>query len=336
MPSSPWKHPALLVNAGSRSGPAWMDRARQTLEAQGLSLMSAELVGGGELRNRLRFRMEQGADLLIVGGGDGTLRLAAEELHGSDVTLGVLPLGTGNNFARDLHLPLRLSDACAALVHGESRAIELGEAEFADGTRAIFVNAAHVGLFGMANPQMSPELKRRYKRFAYLVGAWRAYRAFAPFHLTLTSGEITKRWDVFQVSAILGRVYAGGVGAIPGETLQDRRMTVTVLEVDYLLRIASVMWRIARSRHAGPARSHRFRLKEAHLDSDPPMEVNLDGEMLGMTPVTFRVLPHALRVVVGEEPDPAPFRFDPRYLAGGAALGYLAGTKIGKRWRDGS
>jgi diacylglycerol kinase (ATP) len=329
-----WKRPVLLVNAGSRSGPALIDLTRSTLETLGLPLLAAELVEGHALVERLRHWMNDGADLLIVGGGDGTLRLTAEEMRGGETTLGILPLGTGNNFARDLGLPIDLAGACKALVRGETRTIELGEAEFDDGTVAVFVNAAHVGFFGQANPQITPHLKRRYGYFAYAIGGWRAYRAFAPFHLALSTGGASRRWDVVQVSAILGRTYAGGIGEIPGETLQDRRMTLTVLEVNALLRLAYSVLHIARSRHAKPARAHRYRLKEVRLVTDPPQEVNLDGEITGTTPVTFRVTPRALRVVAGGSADAALSRpLNPWLVVGGAAVGLLAGLWIGRRLR---
>ncbi|MBW3625125.1 MAG: hypothetical protein KY468_17145 [Armatimonadetes bacterium] len=320
------------MNAGSRSGPLLMETARVSLESHGLPLMAAELVAGDALEERIHRWSEEGADLLIVGGGDGTLRLAAEALQGRQVTLGALPLGTGNNFARDLGMPLPLPDACRVLAEGRTSVVELGEAVFADGSRAVFVNAAHVGLFGLANPVMDPGLKRRYGHFAYLIGSWRAWRDFAPFRLDMTADDVSEQWDATHVSAIMGRTYAGGFGAIPGETLEDRRLTLTVLEVAPLLRLASIAWRVARSSHAGPARVHRFRMRTARLEAHPPQSVNLDGEILGHTPVTFRVRPRALRVIVGEKPVSAPAR-NPWQLAGGAAVGLLAGSLLGRQYR---
>jgi diacylglycerol kinase family enzyme len=324
----------LIVNEGSRSGPAEMDAARLSLEAEGLPLHAAEMVRGETLRERTAHWKAQGADLIIVGGGDGTLRLAAEELRDGDTTLGILPLGTGNNFARDLGIPLLLPDACRTIARGRTRRVEMAVAEFEDGERKLFINAAHVGLFGLANPKVDPELKRRYGYFAYAIGAWRAYREFNAFRLRVTAGETTKRWTAVQASAILGRVYAGGVGEIPGETLEEERMNLTVLETDAFLRWASMAWGLIRSRSSRSARAHRFRLHEACLVAEPPQEVNLDGEILGRTPVTFRVCPQVLRVIIGEHPMalPSPGRRTAR-VAGGVALGLLAVLAGAYLWR---
>lgn len=332
---SSWRRPVLLVNAGSRSGAVEVEAAHETLQMLGLSLVAWEMVEGDGLQDRLRFWMEDGADLIIVGGGDGTLRIAAEELQGSDVTLGILPLGTGNNLARDLRLPLTLPEACRAIMEGRVSPIELGLAEFEGGERRVFINAAHVGLFGMANVALDPALKRRYGHFAYAIGAWRAYREFSPFRLRMTAGDDTRIWTAIQVSAVLGEVYAGGVGQIPGETLGDRRMTLTVLEQDGMLRWLSLGWQLARSRSARPARAHRFWLKKAHLSTGPPQDVNLDGEILGQTPVTFRVQPHALKVIASADaPLPSPSPWKPWVVAGGVAAGLVAGVLVGRKIAD--
>ncbi len=300
-PSSRWKRVVLLANAGAKTAEAMRDETLAALEAEGVLLHADELVEGGQMTERVRHAVEEGADLVLVAGGDGTLRLAAEALVGGEAVLGVLPQGTGNNFARDLGLPLDLPGACRAIAQGAVRPVEVAAAEFGDGGRFIFINSAHIGLFGLANEEVAPALKRRLGYFAYAVGAWTAYRDFEPFHLTLAASRSFRRWRVVQASVTLGRVYAGGFGDIPGETLHDGRFTLTVFRVE---RVARLLWsalRVARAKAANPERVHRYRLAEARLEATPPQQVNLDGELLGETPVTFRVLPDALRVIGGDE-----------------------------------
>jgi YegS/Rv2252/BmrU family lipid kinase len=327
-PSFPWKKVGLLINEGARRGLGCLEEVLSCLERVGIQPYDSALVKGDALQGHIRRYLDDGADLILVGGGDGTLRTAAETLHGSAATLGILPLGTGNNFARDLGLPLGLPEVCKVIAQGPSRVVDLGEVEHADGSRRIFINAAHIGLFGLVNPNTEDRLKRIYGYFAYVYGAWGVSQEFTPFRLRLSSGETQKHWTVIQASAIMGRNYAGGVGQIPGETLDDHRMTLTVIERDPLLKILGTVLRIRTSRRAAPANAHRYPLAEFHLDADPPQELNIDGELMGSTPVTFRVLPHALRVVA-EEPTPYVTSSWKKWtLAGGVALTLVAGAVL--------
>jgi YegS/Rv2252/BmrU family lipid kinase len=337
-PSVRWRKPVLLVNRDSRRGAEQANDARRLLTEAGLRLHAFEPTRGKELSARIRRLQDEGADLVVVGGGDGTLRTAAEAVKDGDATLGVLPLGTGNNFARDLGIPLTLPEACKTMAAGQVARADLGEAELENGRKRIFINAAHVGLFGEANRQLEEDLKRRLGYAAYVYGAWKVCRGFRPFGLIVRTEEAVKQWSVAQASVILGRFYAGGWGEIPGETLSDQRMTLTVFEWDRWLPLARAGLRILRSRSANGAKAHRYPVREVSLRAAPPQDVNLDGEIFGQTPVTFRTLPQAVRVVVGDVFQEAPPLPSGRkaFLIGGASAGILAAGYLWSRRRNGA
>ncbi|MET1043719.1 MAG: diacylglycerol kinase family protein [Microbacteriaceae bacterium] len=125
--------------------------------------------------------MEQGADMVMAAGGDGTVRAVAEALHGTEVPLGLLPSGTGNLLARNLDLTLdHLDQSLSSAFSGKSRPIDLGviEARRADGSKSrnVFVVMAGVGLDAQMIANTKPELKRRVGWLAYVDAIVRSLR----------------------------------------------------------------------------------------------------------------------------------------------------------------
>ena len=146
---------AVVINAGSRRGAAH-ELAVETMRRAGVPISAVHHVrSGGELAATLDRVLAEGHDLLVVGGGDGTVSYAAGRVAGSNVVLGVLPLGTANDFARTLEIPNNLAEACAAVTDGKVVDIDLGRAN-----GEPFLNVASVGLSVAVTEALSPRLKR--------------------------------------------------------------------------------------------------------------------------------------------------------------------------------
>ena len=146
---------AVVVNAGARLGAA-PQLAVETLQRAGLPVSSVHhVLSGAELPGTLDRVLADGHDLVVVGGGDGTVSYAAGRLAGTGTVLGVLPLGTANDLARTLEIPGDLAGACAALAGGKVVDIDLGRAN-----GHPFLNVASVGLSVGVTETLSPRLKR--------------------------------------------------------------------------------------------------------------------------------------------------------------------------------
>jgi diacylglycerol kinase (ATP) len=154
---------ALVVNTRSRRGLHLYEEASRQFYAAGFSLLGSFPVDRpGQLEASLVAALDLAPDLLVVGGGDGTLSLAARHLAHRDVALGVLPLGTTNNFARTLGVPLNVTAAVVLLARGKVADVDLGQA---DG--AMFANLVSVGLSGHVAANVRHDLKRVLGRAAY-------------------------------------------------------------------------------------------------------------------------------------------------------------------------
>jgi diacylglycerol kinase (ATP) len=307
----------LVVNAGARSGAELFERARESLVRAGVELAAAhEVKDGAALRRRIREELGRGATLVVVGGGDGTLATAAGLLAGSGATLGVLPLGTANDFARALGIPADLERACRVAARGAVRVVDVAFA----GRRA-FLNAASVGVSSEATRRVNPALKRRAGALAYpLAGA--AAAGLPAFRARLVvDGAVRHDGPALQVVVGNGRYHGGGRLVAPGARPDDGALDVYVLSAPSgddaeagtappgrlrdLAALARYALLLLRGRHVEHPRVLHVRAREVALRTEPRLEIDADGEVAGRTPGTFRLAPAALRVLAPRPRKPA-------------------------------
>jgi YegS/Rv2252/BmrU family lipid kinase len=151
--------------------------------------VDVELIGGGDCEVRCKAIAERGDELLIVGGGDGTISAAASALVGTETRLGILPLGTLNHFARDLGIPTDLAEAAAVIAKGKHRRVDVAEMN-----GRIFINNSAIGLYPLMVIDRDQQRKRlgRSKRLAMVVASVRTLARFNHQRLALTVNEERK------------------------------------------------------------------------------------------------------------------------------------------------
>ena len=121
------KDAILVVNAGSRKGEDQFEEAKAKLTDAGINLIDAvDVENPKEIRTIVRQAIQDGAPMVIVGGGDGSLSGVVDEFVGTDCVFAILPLGTANSSARTLGVPLDLDGAIDVIAHGQRKRIDLG------------------------------------------------------------------------------------------------------------------------------------------------------------------------------------------------------------------
>lgn len=195
---------ALVVNARSRQGRRLYEHARARLAEAGFTLLGCYPADRpGELERSLDDALALGPDLLVAGGGDGTQSAAARLLAHRDVALGLLPLGTTNNFARTLGLPLDLDSAVAVLAEGKVIDVDLGLAG-----DVPFAN--HVGVGLSADIMLGlPALKRVTGRLAYPATALALLARHRALRATVRTGGTTHEFHTHQIYVANGGFHAG-------------------------------------------------------------------------------------------------------------------------------
>lgn len=212
-------------SGGRARGEKEAEEVRGALAAAGMKAR-VELLAGGGIIERSKIAVEEAADLLIVGGGDGSVSAAAGILAGKGTRLGILPLGTLNHFARDLDIPLDLADAAKLIAEGEARPIDVAEVN-----GRVFVNNSAIGLYPLMVIDRDLQRKRlgRSKRLAMLVASARTLARFNHYRLTLTVNDEQARVDT-PLLFVGNNDYRIDLRA-PGrrDSLEDGRLSVFVM-----------------------------------------------------------------------------------------------------------
>jgi len=289
---------ALVINAGARLAAAGPEPVVDKLQKAGLPISAVHLVrSGADLASTLDTVAADGHDLVVVGGGDGTVSFAAGFFAGTGTVLGVLPLGTANDLARTLDIPANLDAACVALADGKVVDIDLGRAN-----GQPFLNVASVGLSVGVTESLSPRLKRRLGPLAYGVAAIRAYARHKHFRARLEfpegDHEPLELENMLQVAVGNGRHYGGGNAVSPTAGIDDHTLDIYAIPGAPLrehVRIARLLKDGSFVERDGV---YHLTTQRVRLVTEPPMPVNLDGEIATATPVDFTIDRNAVHVVV--------------------------------------
>lgn len=283
----------LIVNVHSRRGEALFKDAKAMLEEAGLRLIAAHAVKEPErLQETVRGAVADGAPMVIVGGGDGSLSGTVDELVGKDCVFGVLPLGTANSFARTLGIPLDLEGAVAAISGGRRRRIDLGMID-----RDYFVNAASLGLSPRIGETVPHKLKRYLGRAGYLLWAIKCSIGFRAFRLTLEDG--VKRRNMWATEVrILNGPYHGGVELSDQADVDTGDIVIQAVVGRSHARLAWDWYAKFFKLRDRDVQTEEFRGKAFRIETRPPQRISIDGEVLASTPVTVQVAAGAVEVAV--------------------------------------
>ncbi len=289
------KEVALVINLRSRSGELASQSALREMERQGIRVVRNRLVRSGpELMLAVRGAIESGIETVVVGGGDGTISAVVDLFaNRPDLTLGVLPVGTGNEVARILGIPLDLAGACRVIAYGHPATIDLAEAN-----GNFFLHTGLIGYPARVNHTIPPWLKLHFGKAAYLYTLLVSLFASKPFHTVVTAGDV--RWEGDTVLVIVGNGSFHRPGQIllsASETGRRGMLVYTPRDSRWstLVRLAIGLWI---THTAQPSLLLSTVTDEVSIEADPPQTVDLDGEFARLTPVGFRLSPAAIRVLV--------------------------------------
>jgi YegS/Rv2252/BmrU family lipid kinase len=271
------------------------DEIRAALASAGIK-GRVELLDGAAIAEQAKKAAEAGTELIVVGGGDGTISAAAGALAGTETSLGILPLGTLNHFARDLGIPMKLDEAAKVIAAGQTRVVDVAEVN-----GRTFINNSAIGLYPLMVIDRDLQQQRlgRSKRFAMVVAALRTLARFHHDRLTLTVNDEQARLDT-PLLFVGNNDYRIDIGA-PGHrgSLQDGKLCVLVMRKKTRrgLIAASIRALLNRTRPDDMVRLDDVaRLRVASRRTHLPISV--DGEVTALTsPLDYKVRKRALKVI---------------------------------------
>lgn len=288
------KRAVLIINTHSRKGSLLYRHAKQLLQRGGFELLAAYPVKQPALINdTIAKGLAHKPDLLIIGSGDGTISEVVDHLAYSDTALGFIPLGTTNNFARSLGIPLSVDGAINVILQGVVEDIDLGKVNDDD----YFANVASIGISVEVAAKVPHGLKRRLGRLAYALTGLRVMARHQPFWATIETAGKTSRLRTHQLVIANGRSHSGTLIARDA-SIDNKQLTIFRIGRSGRWQLVKGMLRFSFGQRRSTDEKDYLQAAAATITTDPVCPVEIDGEIKTVTPARFGIADDALYVMV--------------------------------------
>ncbi|MDB5650255.1 MAG: lipid kinase [Hyphomicrobiales bacterium] len=282
----------LIVNAQSRRGAESLPLVLQRFNEHGFQVIlpsPEEMKDCSALIRRLRGEI----DLVAVGGGDGSMNCAARGLLEAELPFGIIPLGTANDLARTLGLPVTIEAAVDVICAGHKRRIDVG-----DVNGQPFFNVASLGLSADLAMSLTSQDKKRFGQLGYALAGLRVLMRARSFSALIVGPHRSVRVRSYQIAVGNGRYYGGGMAVHENASIDDHQLHLYSLEVSDVWKLVLMAPAFRAGRHGTYQEvrvedGNRFEVRTRR-----PMPINADGEIITQTPAVFSIRPSALDVFV--------------------------------------
>lgn len=287
----------VLLNPGAGKGGdrrGWREALDDLRDAE-----VCESRSEADARARVRAAIDDGVERIVAAGGDGTVSLVVDAVAAADgldrVQVGILPLGTANDYARSLELPAEPETAVDVLRRGRTRRVDLGRVE--GPTSRHLVNVSVGGFGGRVGERVASETKRRWGPLAYFEAAAEQITHLERYDLHARLDEEELELQAVHVIVANGTRTGGNIPVAPNARLDDGLLDVILVPALELPQLLALIPAFLAGQHTDDERLVVRRVEGAAFRSDPPMPFGVDGEPIGDGPVDFRVLAGALEVI---------------------------------------
>ena len=291
------RHVCIIVNpaAGTAADRSPLEQACNRLRAAGARVDVQETAGPDDAERLAVEAVQCGADLIVAAGGDGTLNEVVNGIVSADglsrCALGILPAGTGNDFARTVGIAD--SDAAIdALVVGRVRDIDLVSLD-----DRVFLNASAGGFTAETSAHVTSELKQAVGPLAYLIGGARAFLEHEPVESRIEAdGRVIEA--ELQLFAVCNGAYIGGGHQLaPSARPDDGLVEICLVRASSTIDFLTLLPRLSTGAHMDDDDVVYFRTREVKLTFSRQIKVNTDGELLEASACHYVVNAGAIRVV---------------------------------------
>jgi diacylglycerol kinase (ATP) len=285
---------ALVVNptAGKGLGARVAPVVRGRLEAAGLTVDEYATTCAEDVGRISAAVIASGADAVALIGGDGTVHLGAQVLARSGMPFGVIPAGTGNDFARGVGVPLKdPAGAADLIVAGNTRTVDLAVA------KDEYITTVVAGGFDSlvnkrANAMTWPKGNSRYT-----VATLAELRTFKPLEYVVTVDDEVIETKAMLVAVGTGPTYGGGLQICAGAEIDDGLLDITIIQPVSRFTLLQMFPKLSKGTHVGHPMLRTLRGRSVRIES-PGITAYADGEVLGALPVDITIAPGALTVFV--------------------------------------
>ena len=290
----------VIINPHAANGRAlrWWPKLEPLLSRRH-HLQCTVSLNPADMRREIAKAKHEGADGVLLAGGDGTVHEALPAVGDADMPFGVLPVGRGNDFARNVGIPLHLRRACALPSSPSCALIDL---PFVNG--APFGSIACVGFDAVVNRLAHGRRGCVGGRMGYMICVVKALRLFRPFEIDMRLDGVRWAGRVMMVAVANGPCYGGGMRIAPSASVSDGRLTVCIVRETSKRELLAQFPRVFRGTHVSHPNVIVRDARTVHIVAPAGGEVFADGEPCGILPVECRIGARRLRVLM---PDTGAF-----------------------------
>lgn len=295
----------FLVNPASdngATGPRWPQLAHELAQA-GLTGNALFSERPGQLAELARRAADEGATLLVVVGGDGSVNEVVNGIAGRDgVELALLARGTGWDFVRTYGIPRTPAGVARTALHGETRTIDLGRVTYRswsdEEATAWFANVASAGMSGAIAKRANETSKALGGKVSYALATLAVFARWQNGEVRVDVDGTVREGRMEDVVVANGRYFGGGMKICPGAEPDDGLFDVLLIGDVTRRELLRTLPKLYRGTHLPHKKAELLRGRLVTVESAEPLPVELDGEQPGTTPARFEVVPGALRIRV--------------------------------------
>jgi diacylglycerol kinase (ATP) len=288
---------AVVLNPASRNGKTLklLPRVTEALQTTGRPHEIYLTKEPNDATHAAKRFADQGADVVIAVGGDGTFNEVANGIveSGKATPMGLVPSGAGSDFVRTAGTPSDLDAAFDRALNGTRRSIDIGRATFADGTSRVFLNLAGIGIDAEI-AERAEATKLPGSTLPYLWGLGGALFKYEKLRVAVEADGQRVTGSVISVLVANAKYAAGGMYIAPMAEIADGLLDVAIIGDFGKFELVRHMPKVYRGKHVTLSKFTHLPVRSVRVETNVPARVQLDGELYGTSPVTFTVEPGAL------------------------------------------
>lgn len=286
-------------NAGSAEDLEHLRQALRRLEGAELR----ESARSGHVQELARKAVDEGFDRVVAAGGDGTI---SETINGmapdfGRVAFGVIPLGTGNDFARSIDVPHDAETAIDVLAADQTHLVDVVRVR--NGGTCYWVNTSGAGFAPLIHEQIDRSTKNWWGGWAYFWAGLKTLPEVPEYQTTLVLDGLERmELKTYNIVICNGRYVGGGIAVAPQALIDDGMVELVIVPVLALPKLPELFTRLLQGQPQEMEDLVVRRARQIRIEASPPMLFNADGEQAGQSPMEYEVLTRSLRVVTGPNP----------------------------------
>lgn len=286
----------FIVNPVSGGGKARLlaPRIRENFTAAGADFAMQTTTARGEAVDMASCAVKDGFDAVVAVGGDGTVNEVANGIAGTTALLGAVHGGKGNDFASAVNMPLDVDEACRALLHSNTKAIDLGRV-----LDRYFVNSAGAGFDAAVAHRVNRGIKPLKGVSAYIFAVLVTLLHYRPVQMEIILDDTSFITEPMLVAVGIGPCYGGGMRIVPDAILDDGFFDICVVERMHPLALLYNFPKVFKGRHTAMKQTRLYRTREVKLILREAQPLHMEGEIFFGREMNFTLTPRGINIITG-------------------------------------